>query len=107
VLLMVGVGNGFEEIFVSPGATHVFRRAGSFTLQATPREMHHMMHREWMQRNLLTRRHFCHSISWTIETNVPSHLDFSQGCPAIDDLSHCGTCVLRIHAATFKGMVRY
>lgn len=32
--LMVGVGNGFEEIFVSPGATHVFGRAGSFTLQA-------------------------------------------------------------------------
>jgi hypothetical protein len=34
VPLMVGVGNGFEEIFVSPGATHVFGRAGSFTLQA-------------------------------------------------------------------------
>jgi hypothetical protein len=34
VPLMVGVGNGFEEIFVSPGATHVFGRSGSFTLQA-------------------------------------------------------------------------
>src|SRR5512135_1939802 len=65
--------------------------------------MRHMMRCELMQRNLLARRHFCHCISWTIETNVPSHLDFSQGCTAIDYLSHCGACVCGYMRPPSKG----
>src|SRR5512135_3258114 len=65
--------------------------------------MRHMMRCELMQRNLLMRRHFCHCISWTIETNVPSHLDFSQGCTAIDYLSHCGACVCGYMRPPSKG----
>jgi hypothetical protein len=34
---------------------------------------------------------------------VPSHLDFSQGCPAIDDLNHCGDCACGYMRPPSKG----
>src|SRR5205807_10133943 len=34
VLLVVGIGKHFQELFVTPNSAHVFGRAGSFTFQA-------------------------------------------------------------------------